>query len=145
MLAPEDFWACCDNNEDVTTNRKITTQAIDFLDFKFTRRTSRKMRVHSAPGTPSYSSMINESFRIARLAFRLQFRLGRQMMNSKKQGIGHHASASAPRKTNFCFGCGKDNASGMHLKFSVDETGKRFVCRFHLAKRYTGPPGHCHG
>jgi uncharacterized protein (TIGR00369 family) len=67
------------------------------------------------------------------------------MMNNKKQGIGHHASASAPRKKNFCFGCGKDNASGMHLNFSVDETGKQFVCRFRLAKRYTGPPGHCHG
>jgi uncharacterized protein (TIGR00369 family) len=67
------------------------------------------------------------------------------MMNSKKQGIGHQASASAPRKKNFCFGCGKDNPAGMNLTFSLDETGKRFVGRFRLGKRYTGPPGHCHG
>ncbi len=33
----------------------------------------------------------------------------------------------------------------MHLKFAADETGKQFVCRFRLSKRYTGPPGHCHG
>jgi uncharacterized protein (TIGR00369 family) len=31
----------------------------------------------------------------------------------------------------------------MRLKF-VQE-GKRFVCRFRLGKRYTGPPGFCHG
>jgi uncharacterized protein (TIGR00369 family) len=33
----------------------------------------------------------------------------------------------------------------MHLRFAVDESGKQFVCRFRLGKRYTGPPGHCHG
>jgi uncharacterized protein (TIGR00369 family) len=48
-------------------------------------------------------------------------------------------------KKNFCFGCGKDNASGMRLKFELDESGKQFVSRFSLGKRYTGPPGHCHG
>jgi uncharacterized protein (TIGR00369 family) len=31
----------------------------------------------------------------------------------------------------------------MHLKFAQE--GKRFVCRFRLGKRYTGPPGYCHG
>jgi len=29
------------------------------------------------------------------------------------------------------------------LKFAQE--GKRFVCRFRLGKRYTGPPGYCHG
>ncbi|HEX8814706.1 MAG TPA: PaaI family thioesterase [Terriglobales bacterium] len=46
---------------------------------------------------------------------------------------------------NNCFGCGKDNAEGMHLKFVYDKNQQRFVCRFRLGKRYTGPPGHAHG
>lgn len=33
----------------------------------------------------------------------------------------------------------------MRLKFNYDEDLDRFVCRFRLGKRYTGPPGHCHG
>lgn len=33
----------------------------------------------------------------------------------------------------------------MRLKFILDETGKQFVCCFRLGKRYTGPPGYCHG
>lgn len=33
----------------------------------------------------------------------------------------------------------------MRLKFILDESGKQFVCRFRLSKRYTGPPGYCHG
>ena len=33
----------------------------------------------------------------------------------------------------------------MHLKFAYDEKRERFVCRFRLDERYTGPPGHCHG
>lgn len=31
------------------------------------------------------------------------------------------------------------------MKFDLDSSGKRFVSRFRLGKRYTGPPGHCHG
>ena len=46
---------------------------------------------------------------------------------------------------NYCFACGKNNAEGMHLRFTYDEDRDRFVCRFRLGKRYTGPPGHCHG
>jgi len=33
----------------------------------------------------------------------------------------------------------------MRLKFNYDEERDCFVCRFRLRKRYTGPPGHCHG
>jgi uncharacterized protein (TIGR00369 family) len=47
------------------------------------------------------------------------------------------------QKKNFCFACGHDNPEGMRLKFTQE--GKRFVCNFRLGKRYTGPPGHCHG
>ena len=33
----------------------------------------------------------------------------------------------------------------MRLRFTYDEDRNCFVCRFRLGKRYTGPPGHCHG
>src|SRR5437016_6548156 len=33
----------------------------------------------------------------------------------------------------------------MRLRFTYDEQRNRFICRFRLGKRYTGPPGHCHG
>ena len=46
---------------------------------------------------------------------------------------------------NFCFACGMNNPEGMRLKFVLDEGRKRFICRFRLTNRYTGPPGHAHG
>ncbi len=46
---------------------------------------------------------------------------------------------------NHCFACGKDNPQGMHLKFVYDKERRRFTCRLRLSKRYTGPPGYCHG
>jgi uncharacterized protein (TIGR00369 family) len=33
----------------------------------------------------------------------------------------------------------------MRLRFVYDDERDYFVCRFRLGKRYTGPPGHCHG
>ena len=33
----------------------------------------------------------------------------------------------------------------MRLRFTYDKERGCFVCRFRLGKRYTGPPGHCHG
>ena len=55
-------------------------------------------------------------------------------------------SPSKPvKRKNYCFVCGPDNADGMRLKFAPAAEGKQFVCRFRLGKRYTGPPGHCHG
>ena len=33
----------------------------------------------------------------------------------------------------------------MHLKFVSDASGQRYISCFRLNKRYTGPPGHCHG
>src|SRR5437870_11500899 len=48
-------------------------------------------------------------------------------------------------RKNECFVCGPDNMAGMHLKFTYDKKRKRFVCRFRLEERYTGPPGYCHG
>jgi uncharacterized protein (TIGR00369 family) len=50
-----------------------------------------------------------------------------------------------PAKKNYCFACGQDNPDGMHLKFYAHAAGKHYSCRFRLGKRYTGPPGHCHG
>src|SRR5581483_6448171 len=65
-------------------------------------------------------------------------------MTKKDSGAGH-GSKVYQQKMNFCFGCGKDNLHGMHLRFSLDRERRRFVCNFRLTRRYTGPPGHCHG
>ena len=46
---------------------------------------------------------------------------------------------------NYCFACGQNNPDGMRLRFTYDEARNSYVCRFRLDKRYTGPPGHCHG
>lgn len=54
---------------------------------------------------------------------------------------GHHETL----KKNYCFGCGRDNPDGMKLKFTYDEAGKRFISKFRLSRRYSGPPGHAHG
>ncbi|HTW57476.1 MAG TPA: PaaI family thioesterase [Terriglobales bacterium] len=62
-------------------------------------------------------------------------------MRSKAHGHDPH---DRPRK-NHCFACGPDNPEGMHLKFGLDEERQTFVCNFRLGKRYSGPPGHCHG
>jgi uncharacterized protein (TIGR00369 family) len=62
-----------------------------------------------------------------------------------KKSITGHLTGIRRAKKNFCFACGQDNLEGMRLKFHLDDAGKRFVCRFRLGKRYTGPPRHCHG
>ena len=54
-----------------------------------------------------------------------------------------HATKPYTQKKNLCFACGDDNPEGMRLKFTQE--GNRFVCKFRLGKRYTGPPGYCHG
>ncbi|MGO9679102.1 MAG: PaaI family thioesterase [Candidatus Sulfotelmatobacter sp.] len=63
-------------------------------------------------------------------------------MPSKSHG---HDTRYMKLQKNYCFVCGMDNPDGMRLKFILDEARQTFVCRFHLSKRYTGPPGHCHG
>jgi uncharacterized protein (TIGR00369 family) len=65
-------------------------------------------------------------------------------MKKKASGRGHSTQFVRMQK-NYCFACGKNNPEGMRLKFAYDEEHDRFVCRFRLGKRYTGPPGHCHG
>ena len=59
-------------------------------------------------------------------------------------GAGHNTRFMQMQK-NHCFVCGKDNPDSMRLRFTYDEERDCFVCRFRLGKRYTGPPGHCHG
>ena len=56
-----------------------------------------------------------------------------------------HDTRYVQMQKNYCFACGMNNPDGMRLKFTLDEASKTFVCRFRLSKRYTGPPGHCHG
>jgi uncharacterized protein (TIGR00369 family) len=65
-------------------------------------------------------------------------------MRTKPLDRGHDVRNVRLRK-NECFVCGPDNTAGMHLKFTYDKRRKRFICRFRLDDRYTGPPGHCHG
>jgi uncharacterized protein (TIGR00369 family) len=65
-------------------------------------------------------------------------------MPKKLRGHGH-GSSYVRLQRNYCFACGKNNPDGMHLKFAWNEEGKRFICRFRLSRRYTGPPGHAHG
>jgi uncharacterized protein (TIGR00369 family) len=57
---------------------------------------------------------------------------------------GHDTGELKLQKNN-CFVCGQDNPEGMRLNFILDEARQTFVCNFRLDKRYTGPPGHCHG
>ncbi len=63
----------------------------------------------------------------------------------RKSQIHGHETRDLKLKKNYCFACGPNNPEGMHLKFTLDEKRQTFVCRFRLSKRYTGPPGHCHG
>ena len=56
-----------------------------------------------------------------------------------------HDTRYVQLQKNHCFGCGTKNPDGMRLRFAYDEERKCFVCRFRLGKRFTGPPGHCHG
>src|SRR5208283_1306310 len=63
---------------------------------------------------------------------------------AKKHEPGHDTRYIKLPK-NYCFACGKDNPDSMRLRFTYDEERHCFVSRFRLGKRYTGPPGHCHG
>src|SRR5216683_8079353 len=63
---------------------------------------------------------------------------------ARRSEAGHDTRYIKLQK-NHCFACGKDNPDGMRLRFTYDRERDRFVCRFRLSKRYTGPPGHCHG
>jgi uncharacterized protein (TIGR00369 family) len=64
--------------------------------------------------------------------------------NDASPEAGHNTRYMQLQK-NHCFGCGTSNPDGMRLRFTYDEERGCFVCKFRLAKRYTGPPGHCHG
>lgn len=65
-------------------------------------------------------------------------------MAGRKHSHGHNTRYVRLQK-NYCFACGKHNPDGMQLRFTYDEESDHFVSRFRLGKRYTGPPGHCHG
>jgi uncharacterized protein (TIGR00369 family) len=64
---------------------------------------------------------------------------------AKKSTVEGHDTRYIKLQKNLCFGCGKNNATGMRLKFVHDEKLGGFVCQFRLGKRFTGPPGHAHG
>ena len=66
------------------------------------------------------------------------------MPKKPKPAHGHDTRYVRLQK-NYCFACGKDNPDSMRLRFTYDEERDMFVSRFRLGKRFTGPPGHCHG
>ncbi|HWZ81564.1 MAG TPA: PaaI family thioesterase [Terriglobales bacterium] len=67
-------------------------------------------------------------------------------MTAKKSAQGRgHSTVYVRLQKNYCFACGRNNPDGMRLRFTYDEERNGYVCRFRLDKRYTGPPGHCHG
>jgi uncharacterized protein (TIGR00369 family) len=78
------------------------------------------------------------------LASVVKYRLSDKILAMSSKIHGHETRHLQPKK-NYCFVCGPDNSEGMRLKFTLDEERQTFVCRFRLPKRYTGPPGHCHG
>jgi uncharacterized protein (TIGR00369 family) len=55
-----------------------------------------------------------------------------------QRDAGHVRSAK-----NYCFGCGQDNPDSMGMKFKFEQD--RVSAQIRLSKRYTGPPGYCHG
>ena len=63
----------------------------------------------------------------------------------KKHVHGHETSKHPVLRRNLCFGCGKDNPHGMHLKFYHQQETDSFVARVKLPQRYWGPPKHAHG
>lgn len=76
--------------------------------------------------------------------FGWRFTIKSSPMAAMKSTRGHSTQYVRLQK-NYCFACGKNNPDGMRLRFTYDENRKRYVSRFRLDKRYTGPPGHCHG
>src|SRR5580658_1628450 len=66
------------------------------------------------------------------------------LSTQRRSEVGHDTRYIKLQK-NYCFACGTDNPAGMRLRFTHDEDRKCFICQFRLSKRYSGPPGHCHG
>ncbi len=73
----------------------------------------------------------------------------KKKLKGARSKAGHSEAGHETRyiklQRNYCFACGKDNPDSMRLRFTYDEERDCFVCQFRLSKRYTGPPGHCHG
>jgi uncharacterized protein (TIGR00369 family) len=65
-------------------------------------------------------------------------------MNLSPRMKGGSLTPLAHGALNHCFGCGLENPSGLRLRFFVDPD-LHVVCRFRLARRFAGPPGHAHG
>lgn len=63
----------------------------------------------------------------------------------KKESAHGHGIKQLSMPANRCFACGPANPEGMRLKFFFDESRLRAWCRFRLARKYQGPPGHAHG
>jgi len=64
---------------------------------------------------------------------------------ARKEIAAAHNTRYVRLQKHYCFACGKNNPDGMRLRFVYDDEREYFVSHFRLSKRYTGPPGHCHG
>jgi acyl-coenzyme A thioesterase PaaI-like protein len=64
---------------------------------------------------------------------------------ARRKAAHGHSTRNVQIPKNHCFGCGKDNPDGMHLKFFLDEQKMQTSCSFKLGRRYQGPPGYAHG
>jgi len=78
----------------------------------------------------------------AKRSKRVRSEAGRSEVRRSEAG---HDTRYIKLQKNYCFACGANNPDGMRLRFVYDDERDYFVCRFRLGKRYTGPPGHCHG
>ena len=63
---------------------------------------------------------------------------------TKRQALDTARSTCGCRRTS-ALPAGRTTPKACCLRFTYDEERNCFVCRFRLGKRYTGPPGHCHG
>ncbi len=102
-------------------------------------------KLHPFPGRHPGAELNDESRDCASRRGTTTARLPQVKINpmpGKPQG---HDTRYVKMQKNNCFVCGMNNPDGMRLKFILDEARQTFICRFRLGKRYTGPPGHCHG
>ncbi|HTU49003.1 MAG TPA: PaaI family thioesterase [Acidobacteriaceae bacterium] len=57
---------------------------------------------------------------------------------------GHTLDGPIPGLVHHCFGCSKENRTGLHLRFKETDNGG-VVSELRVPRRFEGPPGHVHG
>ncbi|MGC1870184.1 MAG: PaaI family thioesterase [Acidobacteriaceae bacterium] len=57
---------------------------------------------------------------------------------------GHTLDGPIPGLVHHCFGCSKENRTGLHLRFQETDNGG-VATELRVPRRFEGPPGHVHG